>query len=25
VALLELESGKDWVRALLPTTEPTHD
>jgi heme exporter protein C len=25
VALLELESGKDWVRALLPATETPHD
>jgi heme exporter protein C len=25
VALLELESGKDWARALLPATEAIHD
>ena len=25
VSLLELESGKDWVRALLPATETAHD
>ena len=25
VALLELESGKEWVRALLPATETSHD
>jgi heme exporter protein C len=25
VALLELESGKDWVRALLPASETAHD
>lgn len=25
VALLELESGKDWVRALLPAAEAMHD
>ena len=25
VALLELESGKDWVRALLPATQASHD